>query len=106
MVSPVPPTAPQVFYSDCSEQDIAFALPRLRSQANAPRLKRVALTPSRFGTVRRAYIETTEDRAVPLDMQRGMVANTPCQEIRSLKTGHSPFFAAPAALADTLASLA
>ncbi len=104
--SPVPPTtARNTFYNGCSDADVAYAFERLRPQANAPRLTRVALTPQRFGRVPRAYIETSDDQAVPLTMQRGMVANTPCGEVRSLATGHSPFFSAPAALADALASL-
>ena len=104
--SPVPiEAAPKIFYNGCSEADVAYALARLRPQANAPRLRRVALTAERFGRVPRAYIETTDDQAVSLEMQRKMVANSPCQPVRSLATGHSPFFAAPAALADALVSL-
>jgi pimeloyl-ACP methyl ester carboxylesterase len=104
--SPVPTeAAPRIFYNGCSEADIAYALARLRPQANAPRLARVSLTAARFGRVPRAYIETTDDQAVSLETQRRMVANTPCAQVRSLATGHSPFFSAPAALADALVSL-
>jgi pimeloyl-ACP methyl ester carboxylesterase len=106
VVSPVPPVDRRdIFYNGCSDADVAFAFARLRPQANAPRLTKVSLTPGRFGRVPRAYIETTDDQAVPLAMQRGMQASTPCGEVCSLPTGHSPFFAAPAALADALASL-
>jgi len=104
--SPVPTeVAPKIFYNGCSEVDVAYALARLRPQANAPRLTRVSLTAERFGRVPRAYIETTNDQAVSLEMQRKMVANSPCAQIRSLPTGHSPFFSAPRALADALVSL-
>ena len=107
VVSPVPTaTVPKIFYNGCSEADIAYALERLRPQANAPRLTRVSLTPERFGRVPRAYIETTDDQAVSLETQWSMVANSPCAEVRSLATGHSPFFSAPTALAEALASLA
>jgi pimeloyl-ACP methyl ester carboxylesterase len=105
-VSPVPPASSfQYFYNDCSEADVAIAAARLRPQANAPRLTRVSLTAERFGRVPRAYIETTNDQAVSLEMQRKMVASSPCAQIRSLPTGHSPFFSAPRALADALVSL-
>jgi pimeloyl-ACP methyl ester carboxylesterase len=105
--SPVPTeAAPKMFYNGCLEADVAYALARLRPQANAPRLTMVRLTPERFGRVPRAYIETTNDQAVSLETQRRMVANSPCAPIRSLPTGHSPFFSAPAALADALADLA
>lgn len=104
--SPVPTaTARSSFYNDCSDADATYALERLRPQANAPRLTRVALTPQRFGRVPRAYIETTSDQAVSLETQRRVLANSPCAEVRSLATGHSPFFSAPVALADALVSL-
>jgi pimeloyl-ACP methyl ester carboxylesterase len=104
--SPVPTeAAPKIFYNGCTEVDIAYALARLRPQANAPRLTRVSLTPERFGRVPRAYIETTDDQAVSLETQRRMAANSPCSPVRSLAAGHSPFFSAPAALADTLVSV-
>jgi hypothetical protein len=50
-------------------------------------------------------VETLDDKAVPIEMQRGMIANSPCEKVLSLPTGHSPFFAAPGRLADALASL-
>lgn len=97
--------AREIFYNGCSDEDVAFALARLKPQANAPRLTRVSLSAARFGRVPRAYVETLDDKAVPIEMQRGMIANSPCEKVLSLPTGHSPFFAAPGKLADALASL-
>jgi pimeloyl-ACP methyl ester carboxylesterase len=104
-VAPVPPDAGSVFYNDCSAEDVAYAVARLRPQVNAPRLTHVSLTAERFGRVPRAYIETTNDAAVSIETQRRVLAASPCREVRSLPTGHSPFFSAPAALADALESL-
>jgi pimeloyl-ACP methyl ester carboxylesterase len=51
----------------------------------------------------RTFIECTNDRVIPLDSQRRMQAARPCGRVAGLATGHSPFFAAPAALAALLA---
>jgi pimeloyl-ACP methyl ester carboxylesterase len=105
--SPVPGDAAlNYFYNGCPAKSIAFARARLRPQAIAPRITPLSLSDDRYGRVPRAYIECTDDQAVSLDMQRRMVANSPCEKVLSLPTGHSPFFAAPGKLADALASLA
>lgn len=105
--SPVPGDAAlNYFYNGCPAESIAFARARLRPQAIAPRITPLSLSDDRYGRVPRAYIECTDDQAVSLDMQRRMVANSPCEKVLSLPTGHSPFFAAPGKLADALASLA
>ena len=44
--------------------------------------------------------------AVSLALQRDMVAKSPCREVISLATDHSPFFSAPGLLADVLTRLA
>ena len=53
----------------------------------------------------RAYIECLRDRAIPLELQRLMVAALPCL-VSSLDTDHSPFYSAPEALCEQLASIA
>ncbi|MBU6448007.1 MAG: alpha/beta fold hydrolase [Rhodospirillales bacterium] len=50
----------------------------------------------------RAYIECTEDRVLPLALQRAMHAALPCAQIFTLPADHSPFFSVPAQLATTL----
>jgi hypothetical protein len=64
-----------------------------------------AVTPGRFGSLRRVYIECTADRAIPIAIQRQMQADSPGTEVLSLETSHSPFFSAPAKLAALLAGL-
>jgi pimeloyl-ACP methyl ester carboxylesterase len=104
--SPLPERARAVFYSRCSEEDVAFAVPRLRPQAYAVPRAVLRLTEARFGRVPRAYIECLEDNTVSLELQRAMVARSPCREVVSLATDHSPFFSAPGLLADALIRLA
>jgi pimeloyl-ACP methyl ester carboxylesterase len=101
-----PERARDVFYSQCTDEDVAFAVPRLRPQAYSVQRTPVSLTPERFGRVPRVYIECLEDNTVSLGLQRDMVAKSPCREVVSLPTDHSPFFSAPGLLADVLTRLA
>jgi pimeloyl-ACP methyl ester carboxylesterase len=50
-------------------------------------------------------VECTQDRAIPIEIQRQMQAMVPGAEIFTMETSHSPFYAQPAALADFLATL-
>lgn len=48
------------------------------------------------------YIECSEDRAVPLALQRAMQKSMPCTDVFSLKADHSPFISQPEILAALL----
>lgn len=56
--------------------------------------------------LKRFYIECSEDRAVPLALQRAMQTALPCTEVLSLKSDHSPFISQPSALAELLNNIA
>jgi pimeloyl-ACP methyl ester carboxylesterase len=102
---PVPERARERFYNRCSDEDVAYALPRLRPQAYSVQREVISLSPERFGRVPRVYIECLADNALSLGLQRDMVAKSPCRTVISLPTDHSPFFSAPELLADMLAKL-
>ena len=105
-VSVVPERAAGLFYSDCDPADIADALQRLRPQPRAIQTTAVRLTPERYGSVPRAYVECRADRTIPIGLQCAMVAASPCDPVLSLPGGHSPFLSVPDALAEVLAGLA
>lgn len=69
------------------------------SMAITPRFDRTACLP-------RAYIECANDRVLPIAAQRHMQAAWPCSPVVTLSSDHSPFFSAPAALADALHAIA
>ncbi len=106
-VSQDPPLAqvPELYYNDCSPEDTAYAMARLRPQTNAPRITPLTITPERFGSVPRVFISGEFDNAHTLARRRGTLALDPCERVFSLPTGHSPFFSAPGALADILCQL-
>ncbi|NKB49570.1 MAG: alpha/beta fold hydrolase [Alphaproteobacteria bacterium] len=94
-----------LFYGDCSDADIATAKANLVPQAMAIMGTEVHLTDARYGSVPRVFIECLQDGAIPIDMQRRMVADVPCETVMTLDTSHSPFYSAPRELADQLLSL-
>ncbi len=94
-----------LFCADCSADAKARTLAVLQREPLPPAATPVVTTAARFGAVRKFYIHTTNDNAVSYTFQQQMVGRTPVQRAFTLKTGHSPFLEAPAALADTLASI-
>lgn len=94
------------FYNECSDEDVARAIPRLVPQAMEVFQRKAETTPERFGTVRRAYVECTRDNAIPIALQRAMMAAQPCDAVFTIDTDHSPFYSRPRELADHLLSLA
>jgi hypothetical protein len=62
----------------------------------------LGLTENNFGSVRRAYIECVQDKAIPLALQRLMQETFPCEPVFTLDTDHSPFYSTPGQLADCL----
>lgn len=95
----------EVFYNDCSEEDIARAQSLL-----VPAPLQIAFTPvetteNNFGRVPRYYIECLRDRAITHACQRRMYSAIPCERIFTLDTSHSPFLSAPKALVDHLLAI-
>lgn len=94
----------EVFYEDCSEEDVKWAIDRLVPEPAAPIGTPVSLTDGNYGQVDRVYIETLRDRAISHPFQKTMVENNPC-EVLTLPTSHSPFISAPDELAEHLLKL-
>lgn len=94
-----------IFYNDCSIEDFKSAKTRLTPEPLLPLLASVKITPQRFGRVPRIYIECLRDRAISPAFQKKLYTATPCQQVLSLHTGHSPFFSAPEKLVKHLLSL-
>lgn len=96
----------ELFFADCPDDDFAIAKARLGPEPIAVMFQTVRVTQDRFRRVPRAFIHCSRDVALPLFVQQQMVAASPCGTVLTLPTGHSPFFAAPAQLAEMLDSLA
>ncbi|MDN5697047.1 MAG: alpha/beta fold hydrolase [Rubrobacter sp.] len=96
----------EALYHDCPQEDFERALRLVGTQPLAPFGTPVEVSEENFGSVRRTYVHTTQDRAASPAAQEKMYTELPCEKVVSMDTGHLPFFAAPQELAGHLDSLA
>lgn len=102
----IPERAKDVFYADCSEDDVRAALQLLCPEPATMGTARMSLSSDRFGRVDRTYVECLQDRAISIETQRAMQVDTPCQRHFTLDCSHSPFLSKATELAAILDSLA
>lgn len=76
-----------------------------RPEPLSPFQGKVALTAGAFGRVKKAYLQTTADRAVTPALQQRMLQKYPSMPVDALATSHLPFVAQPAAFVDKVLSL-
>jgi pimeloyl-ACP methyl ester carboxylesterase len=100
-----PAFAREVFYQDCSEDDVRMALQLLSPEPPAISTASLQLTQERYGRVERVYIECLQDRAISIGAQRAMQANMKCKRVVTMDASHSPFLSRPRELAMALADL-
>ncbi len=93
--------AREAFYGRCSPQQAEWALERLRPQPLAPFVTPVELD-GEGKRPPRAYVVSTEDRAIPTALQRRLVADNPDLDSVELEADHSPFLSATTGLAAAL----
>ena len=86
------------FYSDCTDEQLAFARSRLTPQAVAPNEECVELT-DRYDSVPRNYIRCTEDGAIPYELQVSLTEGWQDANVVDMQCSHSPFFSRPDSLA-------
>ena len=97
-----PDAVADLFFHDCPAEAVAFAKTRLRPQPIAPARTAVTLTARAMG-VPRSYIRCTGDRAIPAAAQIALADGW--DDVHEIACGHSPFFAAPGRLAETLVAI-
>lgn len=104
--SGVPPEAAlALFLHDCDERTAREGALKLCSQAESGRAMYNQLTPERYGSVPRIYVECTQDRSVVLPVQRRMQQLSPGATRLSIDCGHVPQIACPQMLSDRLLPL-
>jgi pimeloyl-ACP methyl ester carboxylesterase len=98
--------ATEVFYNTSPRELAVWGAARLLPQRMQVYRDALELTPERYGSVPRFYVEGLRDNAVSIVYQRAMTGRTPCERVFTLDCDHSPFLSAPAALADILDEVA
>ncbi|KAK4367613.1 hypothetical protein RND71_011405 [Anisodus tanguticus] len=88
-----------LLFNHSPAKDVALASVSMRPIPFSPVLEKLCLSDSKYGSVRRVYIETAEDNAMPIALQQNMISNNPPERVFHLKgADHSPFFSKPQAL--------
>ncbi|CAL0318748.1 unnamed protein product [Lupinus luteus] len=88
-----------LLFNLCPSKDVALASVSMRPTPFAPVLEKLSLSDMKYGSVRRFYIETLEDNAIPITLQENMIKANPPEKVFHLKgADHSPFFSKPQAL--------
>ena len=72
-----------------------------------PIMEKLSLSAEKYGTARRFFIQTLEDRALSPDAQEKMVRDNPPEGVFKIKgSDHAPFFSKPQSLHKILLEIA
>lgn len=97
----------ELLFNQSPAKDIALASVSMRPIPFSPVLEKLSLTEANHGSVRRFYIETPEDNAIPIQLQESMISRSPPEQVFRLKgADHSPFFSRPQTLHKQLVEIA
>lgn len=97
-----PDLALDAFYNKTDPALAAAAIKRLRPNALAFREAANQTTDGRWGRIPRSFIECTQDKVLPLRLQRKMQEKFPCKPVFTLDSDHSPFYCCPRELTESL----
>ena len=98
---------PEAVFAQLSPPDkVAAAMARLADEPHGPRSTPLRLTPERWGSLPRMYVECTEDRTIPIASQRLMQELSSGATVVTLDADHSPFLSRPTELVEALLAAA
>ncbi|CAH9092597.1 unnamed protein product [Cuscuta epithymum] len=88
-----------LLFNHSPAKDAALASVLMRPIPFSPVLEKISLSDLKYGSIRRFYVETLEDNAIPIELQRSMINQSHIEKVFPLKgSDHSPFFSKPQAL--------
>ncbi|MEC3907466.1 alpha/beta fold hydrolase [Tamlana sp. 2201CG12-4] len=89
------------FAHDIPKEAFNGAKPYIVPEPSSPLMYKLEITDENFGNIPKYYIECTEDRAIPIEIQRAMY-NGMVQKVFTLNSSHTPNFSQPEKLANIL----
>ncbi|KAL5220408.1 hypothetical protein ABZP36_025121 [Zizania latifolia] len=96
-----------LYFNQSPSKDTALAAVSMRPIPLAPIMEKLSLTPEKYGTVCRYFIQTLDDRMLSPDVQEKLVRENPPDGIFKIKGGdHCPFFSKPQSLNKILLEIA
>ncbi|CAL9098818.1 unnamed protein product [Musa acuminata var. zebrina] len=88
-----------LYFNQSPPKDVALATVSMRPIPLAPIMEKLSLTTENYGTVRRYFIQTLDDRILSLDVQERLVRENPPHGMYKIKgSDHCPFFSKPQTL--------
>jgi len=92
-------------YHDCNDDDNMLGKLLLGKEPLRPAIAKIQLSENRYGTIPKAYIRLTQDRAVSLSLQDRLINETPVDRVESIDASHSAYFSKPDELTQTILKL-
>ena len=92
------------FAHDIPEEVFNGAKPYIVPEPSAPLMYELEITEANFGHIPKYYIECTEDRAIPIEVQRAMYHDK-VERAFSINSSHTPNFSQPDKVAEILLSI-
>ncbi len=92
------------FAHDIPKEAFDKAKPNIVPEPAAPLMYELEVSEEKFGSIPKYYVECTEDRAIPIAVQRAMYGGK-VEKVFSLKSSHTPNFSQPGKLAEILLTL-
>jgi pimeloyl-ACP methyl ester carboxylesterase len=94
--------AKTLFYNRCAPEIQDYAVRLLSPQPIRAAVSSITVTEAALGSIRKQYIECTDDNALPLSSQRTMQSYLPFERVESIDSDHSPFYSMPETLAQVI----
>jgi pimeloyl-ACP methyl ester carboxylesterase len=96
----------QALYGCCTDDVAVWAIARQRPQPVAPFVTPVSIPSGALDHVNRYYVVCTQDRAIPLPLQRRMIDENKCADVVEFDTDHTPHLSITDELAKALSRFA
>ncbi|KAF8088762.1 hypothetical protein N665_0530s0017 [Sinapis alba] len=94
-------------FNQSPPKDLALASVSMRPFPFAPVVEKLHVSEKNYGSIRRFYIKTMEDCAIPVLLQDAMIKLNPPEHVFQLKgADHAPFFSRPQSLNRILVEIA
>ncbi|CAN1235600.1 Putative methylesterase 12, chloroplastic [Linum perenne] len=96
-----------LYFNQSPTKDVALAMVSMRPAPICPTMEKLSLTAEKYGTSRRFFVQTLEDRALSADVQEKLVRENPPEGVYNIKgSDHCPFFSKPQSLHKILVEIA
>ncbi|KAK4789051.1 hypothetical protein SAY86_020370 [Trapa natans] len=96
-----------LYFHQSPAKDVALAMVSMRPIPLGPVMEELWLSPEKYGSCRRFYVQTLDDHALSPDVQEKLVRENPPEGVFKIKgSDHCPFFSKPQSLHKILVEIA